>query len=69
MSVVSESESLFGEYRLRAARFQKLTTRALSKEMRIWKQKISPGSLVFFELLSGNSPKRFFGATRWSHEQ
>ena len=53
-----------GKCRLRDARFQKLTTRALSKEIRISKQKIIPKSRVFSE----NTTKRFLATTRRLHD-
>ena len=46
-SQVNESQPLFGNCRLGAAGFQKMTTRALSKKIRVWKQKLFPKSCVF----------------------
>ena len=44
---VNESQPLFGKGGLRAARFQNLTIRPLSKEIRIWKWKCFPKSRLF----------------------
>ena len=41
ISKISKSQHLIGRGRLTAARFQKLTNKALSKEIRIWKEKNS----------------------------
>ena len=62
ISIVCESQLLIGKCRLKATRFQKLTTRALSKEIRIQKQKIFPKTLFFFDKSSQKS--RFKGISR-----
>ena len=56
ISKVGEIQPLLDKGRLRAARFQKLTTRMFSEEKGIWKQNILPKSRVFSE----NSIKTFF---------
>ena len=59
-SKVSEGQPLFQKLHPRAARLQKLTTRALSKEIRFWKQKISQKAVVCGKVFAENSTKRFF---------
>ena len=66
-SIVSESHPLFSKNHLKAAMFQKLTTRALSKELRIWKQ-IFPKELCFLNKIFQKNRSKGFRATLWSHE-
>ena len=59
-SEVNKSHPLFDRSRRRAASFKKLTNRALSKEVQIWKQKLFSKSRVFSVNFLKNSTKRFF---------
>ena len=59
-SQVNKSLPFFGKCRLRAATFQKLTTRALGIEIRTRKQKFFSKSRVFWISFVENSTERFF---------
>ena len=56
ISKVNERQPLSGNCHLRAAGFQKMTTWALSKKIRIWKQNFLKSNNFFSE----NSTKTFF---------
>ena len=64
ISKVSESQLVFEKCHLRAASSHRLTTRVLSKEKQVWKQKIFQKSRVFLPNLSENSVERFLAQTR-----
>ena len=58
---ISESQMMFGKWRLRGARLQTLTTRLLSKEYESGSQKCSQKLVFVPYVFSENSTKIFFG--------
>ena len=54
---VKANRPLFVHGRPEKTRFQKMTTRALSKEIRIWRQEFFPETVFSRIFLSGNSTK------------
>ena len=68
ISKIRRSHPLFSKSRLRAARFQKLTTRALSQEKQIQKRKIFPKSSVSSIIFLRKLDSTTFRSAPRSHE-
>ena len=60
ISKFSESPLVFSKNRLIAARFRKLRSTGFTKELKIWKQKILPKSIVFSVCLLTKIEEIFF---------